>query len=75
MAFKKLKKAASAVYYGSQDYATERQRLSAQAEKNAGYGSGSLNSDVANHAKELDRLMREAHLSWGGSIKKRYKSS
>ena len=75
MAFKKLKKAASAVYYGTKDYNAEYRKLNAQAEKNAGYGSGSLNSDVANHAKELDRLMRETHLSWGGSIKKRYKSS
>lgn len=72
MAFKKIKKIASAIYQGTKDYSREKDKLSAQAEKTAGYGSGSLNSDVANHAKELDKLMRKTHLSWGGSIKKRY---
>lgn len=70
----KIKKAYRAFVDGTRDYARERERLSAQAEKTAGYGAGSTNLDVGNHARELDRLMREQHLSWGGSIKKRYNS-
>ncbi len=70
----KIKKAYRAVVDGTMDYANEKKRLSKQAEKNAGYGAGSTNLDVGNHARELDRLMREQNVSWRGSIKKRYKA-
>jgi len=71
----KIKKAFSALIDGTRDYETERKKLSAQAERTTGHGSGSFDVDLHNHAKELDRLMREQHLSWGGSIKKRYNSN
>lgn len=70
----KIKKAYRAVVDGTRDYADEKKRLSKQAEKNAGYGAGSMGLDVGNHARELDRLMREQNVSWRGSIKKRFKA-
>lgn len=72
MAFKKTKRVIGAIVQGNRDYAETRQRLMREAEKSADSGTGSVNADVHNHAKELDRLMREQHVTWLGSVKNRY---
>lgn len=72
MAFKKTKRVLRAIIEGNRDYDETHRRLMKEAEKSAAKGTGSMNSDVQNHARELDRLMREQHVTWMGSVKNRY---
>lgn len=72
MAFKKAKRVLKAIVDGDRDYTATRKRLMTQAESTHGRNGGSLTADVNNQARELDRLMREQHVTWMGSVKNRY---